>query len=227
MMTIARLANVTCRREVRLSRREILKSAARCAGAAAIGGPCFVHARVFGAPAPTNRINFGEFKTLPVVQLAEVLTSQRRSDLFIGGCLDRATESLTLVRGDLNLLTVPLRIFRTRGATKPDFKQFDVDDYGYSIRFGAYEASADKVLYEADPEYRRRFNAQRPATEQGFGPSLKRLRILRQLSRDEFPGVPERSIASLERESAVKPKARTLNALAKTLQVDPEEIETY
>jgi len=167
------------------------------------------------------------FRILPLEQLAEVLTSPRRSDLFIGGCLDRATESLTLVRGDLNLLTVPLRIFRTRGATKPDFKQFDVDEYGYAIRFGAYEASADKVLYEADPDYRRRFNAQRPATEQGFGPSLKRLRILRQLSRDEFPGVPARSIASLERESAVKPRARTLNALAKTLQVDPEEIETY
>ncbi len=167
------------------------------------------------------------FKILPPDQLAEVLTSPRRSDLFIGGCIDRATESLTLVRGDLNLLTIPLRVFQTRGPTKPDFKQFELDDYGYAIRFGRYEASADKVLYEADPDYRRQFNAQRPAAERGFGPSLRRLRILRQLSRDEVPGMTARGIASLERENAVKPRAKTLNILAKSFRVEPEDIETY
>ena len=166
-------------------------------------------------------------KMLPAEQLAEVVSMANRSDLFIAGSIDETTRSLTLIRGDLSTVTVPLSIFLTSGATKPDFARFQLDDYGYAVRFGEYEASAHKVLYEADPEYRKRFGKIRPKAEREFGASLRRLRLLRRLSIDDFPGVPATRIANLELGVTLKPRRTTLNALAKVLDVEPDDIETY
>jgi hypothetical protein len=102
-----------------------------------------------------------------------------------------------------------------------------LDDYGYTLRFGEYEASAHSVLYRVDPAYRRRANRQRIAEEQGFGPSLRRLRILRRLSRDDFLNIASKTIARIERGETEKPQGKTLETLAKVLNVAPEEIETY
>ena len=125
------------------------------------------------------------------------------------------------------MVSVPLCIFNTEGPCKPDFTRFAVDDYGYTLRFGEYAASAHTVLYRVDPAYRRRANQQRIQKERGFGPSLRRLRILRHLSRDDFPDISAKTIARIERGETEKPHGKTLENLAKTLGVAPTEIETY
>ena len=164
---------------------------------------------------------------LPPDQLTEVLSSKHKADLFIGGIVDQSSSTLTLTRGDLTTLIVPLSAFNMAGPCKPDFSRFEMDDYGYTLRFGQYEASAHSVLYRLDPAYRRRVNQQRIAEERGFGPSLRRLRILRHLSRGEFPGISSKTIARIERGETEKPQGKTLETLAKVLEVAPTEIDTY
>lgn len=167
------------------------------------------------------------FRMLPSDQLAEVLAGKNRTDLFVGGIVDRSSGTITLARGDLTTVTVPLSVFDTEGPCKPDFDRFGIDDYGYTLRFGEYEASAHSVLYRMDPAYRRRANRQRIAEERGFGPSLRRLRILRRLSRSDFPGISSKTIARIERGETEKPQGRTLGNLARVLGVAPDEIESY
>ncbi len=168
-----------------------------------------------------------EFRMLPPDQLAEVLSSKNQIDLFIGGIVDQQSGTITLARGDLTTVTVPLSVFATEGPRKPNFSCFAVDDYGYTLRFGEYEASAHSVLYRVDPAYRRRANQQRIAEERGFGRSLRRLRMLRHLSRDDFPEISAKTIARIERGETGKPQGKTLNKLGKVLGVAPSAIETY
>ena len=169
------------------------------------------------------------FKFPPLDELAEVLSAppEESADLFIAGAVDAEDKMLTLVRGNLQRLSVPLTIFRPSGTTKPNFRRFSLGDYGHTIRFGDYEASTDYILYQCDREYRRKVNANRRDEEKGFGPSLRRLRKLRRVSRDDFPGISEKEIARIERGEVDKPHSRTLRAISKTLKVSPEEIETY
>jgi hypothetical protein len=167
------------------------------------------------------------FKMLPGEQLLEVLSSDNRADLFLGGIVDQRSGTLTLTRGDLAALIVPLSMFPGDAPSKPDFGRFEVDDYGYTVRFGDFEASAHSILYRVDPEYRRRANKRRLAEDKGFGPSLRRLRILRRLSRNDFPGISPKTVARIERKETEKPHGQTLDALAKVLGVARAEIETY
>jgi len=167
------------------------------------------------------------FKMLPREQLMEVLASANRADLFLGGIVDQQSGTLTLTRGDLATLVVPLSMFPGDGPSKPDFGRFGVDDYGYTVRFGDFEASAHSILYRVDPDYRCRANKRRIAEDKGFGPSLRRLRILRRLSRNDFPGISPKTIARIERKETEKPHGQTLDTLLKVLGVAPAEIETY
>ncbi|MCZ6698751.1 MAG: helix-turn-helix transcriptional regulator [Planctomycetota bacterium] len=169
------------------------------------------------------------FKSLPRDQLAEVLLAPKdqRRDLFIGGVLDPKSKALALVRGDLSRIVVPLTIFKASGASKPDFGEFEVEDYGQTIRFGNYEVAADFVLYALDPRYRTRINAKRRAQDKGFGPSLRRIRTLRKIGRDAFDGVAAKTIARIERGKVQKPRGKTLRVICEVLGVEAEEIESY
>ena len=169
------------------------------------------------------------FKTLPREQLLEVLAApeEERQDVFIGGVCDRESGLLSLVRGNLRPIAVPLSSFRPSGTSRPTFSQFELGDYGHTVRFGEYEAAADFILFEAAPDYRRRMNQRRRSEDIGFGASLRRLRIQRGLSRNQFPGISVKSIARLERGEVDKPQKKTLAIISKTLSVDPDEIESY
>lgn len=170
-----------------------------------------------------------QFKRLPVGQLTRVLSAplDQRRDVFIGGFLDPELETLVLVRGDLERVMAPLSIFRPSGRAAPDFGKFHLGDYGRTLRFGAYEATADIVLWETDPDYRKRAKARERAHAKGFGPSLRRLRKQRNLSQSDFPGVARKTISRIEKGEVEKPHGTTLNRIAKTLGVAPGEIETY
>lgn len=165
---------------------------------------------------------------LPMKELAEVLIADNRQDLFIGGSIDREAGTLTLFRGDRSSLTVPLTAFQPSGqGNQPNFDAFAIADCGQTIKFGDYEAATDAVLYEFDPDYRRRMAKARQANEKSFGASLRRLRKQRKLGRDDFSPIAEKTVARIERGEVAKVHRKTLGILARKLGVSPEEIETY
>lgn len=169
------------------------------------------------------------FKTLPLDELTEVLSSPEKEvrDLFVAGLVDVTSGTLALVRGNLDSIIVPLATFGRSGTSRPNFRDFGLGDFGHTIRLGGYEAAADFVLYEFDPDYRKRINAKRRAEERGFGPSLRRLRIQRRLARTDFGGVAAKTIARIELGNTAKPRGKTLGIICETLGVTHSEIETY
>jgi hypothetical protein len=125
-------------------------------------------------------------------------------------------------------LVVPLSLFAPRPTgPKPDFSDFEVIDSGQTIRLGQYEAAADAVLYEFDPEFRRLEKKRRISEDKSLGGALRRLRLQRGLGRHAFPGITAKTIARIERGEVKEPHDDTLAAIASTLGVKPEDISTY
>lgn len=165
---------------------------------------------------------------LPMEEIAEVMGSRERNDRFIAGVADSADRVLLLYRGNLSRLIVPFSWFKARKSLQePDFDDFEPTDYGNTIRLGRYEASADAILYEFDREFRRRAKQRELRQDDRLGAALRRLRLLRGLSQDDFPGIAAKTIARIERGSVERPRPATLRAIAKRLGVAPEDIRTY
>jgi hypothetical protein len=168
------------------------------------------------------------FRLLPLAELAEVLADERRGDLFLGGYADPHNQTLTLVRGDLRRLSVPVSLFLPSGTgEKADAFRLAFADSGNTVRLGDYEAAADAILYEADPDYRRRLLARRRAEDKTFGACLRRLRLLRGLRQADFGDVTAKTIARIERGETAAPHGQTLRAIAALLEVEPDEITDY
>jgi hypothetical protein len=142
--------------------------------------------------------------------------------------VDRSAGTLTLYRGDFSRLTVPLSIFKPTGTgTEIDPSDFEVIDSGHAVRLGAYEAAADAIFYECDPEYRKRYRRRLRAEEKTFGASLRRLRVLRGLRQGDFAPLSAKTVARIERGEVDKPHGQTLSRIADRLGVTPEDIESY
>ena len=169
------------------------------------------------------------FKHLPYDTLLEVLRSPEEvaRDLLIGGWANAENELLILVRGNLQTLVVPFRMFEATQHARPDFRKLAFDDHGHTVRLGKYEASSDSILYDLDADYRRRLNAQRRETDRGFGPALRRLRKQRGLSRSDFPGLSEKTLARIERGEIERPHPRTIEALERKLEMTADEIASF
>jgi hypothetical protein len=170
------------------------------------------------------------FKWLRKDQLSEVLfnPSIDRSELFIAASSDPATETITLIRGDCQQFVLPFAFFELSGdGTKPDFSRVRITDSGRTVAFGSYEASADAILYETDPDYRKKLHRQREQHEMSFGASLRRLRKQRRLKRNDFAPLSAKTIARIERSEIGKPHAGTLKVLAQRLRVPADEIGDY
>lgn len=166
---------------------------------------------------------------IPPEELAEVLEAENRANLFIGGIVNRKTETITFWRGNLKSLTVSFSAFGKSGdGTMPDFDSFSVIDCGQTVQLGGYEAAADAILYEYDPDYRREINKTRRETERTFGASLRRLRKQRGLRREDFgPDLSAKTIARIEQGRVTRIQRRTREVLADRLSVRPDDIETY
>jgi hypothetical protein len=168
------------------------------------------------------------FQWLPKDELVEALMRDDAADCFIGGSVDAKAKALTLVRGDIEAVIAPFSLFANSGdGTVADFARLRLTEYGRTVALGEYEASADAILYELDPEYRRRLKKQRRQSERTFGASLMRLRKQRRLKRRDFAPVSSKEIARIERNEVGKPHARTLEVIAGRLGVRPEEIASY
>ncbi len=169
-------------------------------------------------------------KLLPVEELLDVLSAPNKeaASLFIAGVADTESQTLALTRGNMKTITVPFSMFKPSGTeVQPDFAQLSLTDYGHTVRLGNYEASSDAILYEADPEYRRKLKKKLLAEEQTFGASLRRLRIQKGVSRGDFGSLSSKTIARIERNEVEKPHGDTLRTIADRLGVEPEEIESY
>jgi DNA-binding Xre family transcriptional regulator len=168
---------------------------------------------------------------LPMEELLDVLSApiQEVTDVFIAGVVDMESETLTLTRANLRTITVPFSMFTASGkGVEPDFTQLSIIDYGHTVRLGQYEASSDSILYEIEPEYRRKIRKRRIAEEKTFGASLRRLRIQKKLSRKDFePLLSAKTVARIERGEVEKPHGETLQKIADRLEIEPEDIETY
>ena len=171
-----------------------------------------------------------DHKWLPWEELQEVLAAPdgECEDIFLGGTVDPESETIALVRGNLETTTLPFSMFPpSPTGVKPDFLRLSFTDYGRTVCFGDYEAAADSILYELDPEFRRRLNQQRQAEEKTFGASLRRLRKQRALKRTDFAPITEKTVARLERNESAKPHGKTLQILADRLGVSPDAIESF
>jgi Helix-turn-helix domain len=166
-------------------------------------------------------------KLLPPEQIAEVIASPQRDDLFIGGSMGVTDGMLVLYRGSLEPLVVPLSWFKLPKSLRLDPEDFEVTDFGHTIRLGKIEAAADAILYEFDPEARRRAKQRSRENDTSFGGALRRLRLQRGVKRDGFDGISAKEIARIERGEVVSPRAGTLAKLARRLRVKPGEIETF
>jgi hypothetical protein len=168
------------------------------------------------------------FQWLPKDEMVKAIMMADASGRFIGGSVDPKAKTLTLLRGDITAVVAPFSIFAHAGdGTAPDFARLRLTDYGRTIALGDYEASADAVLYELDPDYRRALGRQRRQSERTFGASLMRLRRQRRLKRSDFAPISSKEIARLERNEVAQPHAKTLDIMAARLDVRPDEIETY
>ncbi len=166
---------------------------------------------------------------LPPEELADVFQANHPENLVIGGFVDAATQTITLWRGNLQSLSVPYSAFPTSGkGIEPDFNSFSIIDCGLTVKLGDYEAAVDAILYEYDPAYRRSISKMRKEKEKTFGASLRRLRKQRGLSQEDFqPDLSAKTIARIELGKSLSYQKSTLEALAKHLDVNAEEIESY
>lgn len=86
---------------------------------------------------------------LPPEEMKEVLAlpDDKSCKMAVLAKVDLQAEMLTLVRGDLASVTIPLSYFRSNPTATPDFNQLRLDDHGMSLGFGKeYEAAVDTIL---------------------------------------------------------------------------------
>jgi hypothetical protein len=168
------------------------------------------------------------FRWLPSDELVAVIVRDDAADRIIGGIVDSKAKAIALLRGNLKTIVAPVSLFEKSGdGTKPNFTQLEFTDWGRTVVLGDYQASADAILYELDPEYRRKSNKDRRQSERSFGASLMRLRKQRRLRRSDFSPVSSKEIARIERNEIEKPHPRTLDVIARNLGVRPEEIASF
>jgi len=168
------------------------------------------------------------FQWLPKAELVEAITRDDAAERFLGGSVDLKAKTLTLLRGDMTAVVAPFSLFAKSGdGIEPNFSRLGLTDYGSTICLGDYESSADAILYELDPDYRRRLKKHRRQSDRTFGASLMRLRKQRRFKRSDFAPLSSKEIARLERNEIEKPHAKTLDVIAEKLSVRAEEIESY
>ena len=110
---------------------------------------------------------------------------------------------------------------------KPNFGQLAFIDGGQTVRLGNYEAAVDAILYEFDPQYRRRAKQRLVEREHSLGGALRRLRLKKGLRQNDFASVGPKVIARIERGEVKKPHQKTLTLIAKRLGVSYSEIAGY
>ena len=174
-----------------------------------------------------DRSLLGAHAMVPFEELEQILGTPHPEDYCVGAEWCASTGVLALWRGDLSVLVVGTSEFPPRGGVVADPARLSVEDSGQTVRMGDYEVSFDALLYARDSVHRRRARRRMVQEEQGLGASIRRLRLLRRLARDDLPGVSSRTLARIERGEVLRPHRRTLAVLAERLGVTVDELGEY
>jgi hypothetical protein len=168
-------------------------------------------------------------KLLPIEEIAEIIGLPDSEDYIIGGIVNLANSSVVLYRGNLAPITLPLAWFEAGpNSPQPNPDDFEIIDFGQTIRMGEFEAGTEAILYEFDPLFRRRDKERRINTDDSFGGALRRLRLQRGLKQSDFsPGTSTKEVGRIERGEVATLHERTIENLAQHLGVAPEEIQSY
>lgn len=165
---------------------------------------------------------------LSPTEIAEVMASPKAQDLAIAATHDPAAQAVYVLRGSLETIVLPESAFSGFGnAPAPDFAALRVEDGGQTLQAGEFEAAFDALLYEHDPDYRRRLKQQRRVSEQSLGASVRRLRLQRGLRQSDFAEISGKEITRIERGEVKKPRGETLKLIAKRLGVPVKALEEY
>jgi hypothetical protein len=167
-------------------------------------------------------------RLLPRDELTEALSSKNRANLIVAGLIARDIDAMIFFRGDLKTVLVPLTWFESKGFIVDDiFMTLKICDFGQTITVGNKQIATDALLYEFDSDFRRRDKRNRIKSDSSFGGALRRLRLQKNLTRRQFPGVSEKEIARIEQGKIRQPHQTTLSLIAKRLRVTPSEISEY
>jgi len=126
-------------------------------------------------------------------------------------------------------LVVPLAWFVGQSSSSPkaDPQKFQVSDFGQTVKLGEFEAASDAILYEFDSDFRRRRKKELLKEDKSLGASIRRLRLQKNLRRDDFPGISAKTIARIERNEIGAPQAQTLAVIASRLDVKESDLGSY
>ena len=168
-------------------------------------------------------------RLLPLEEIAEIFASPDSEDSFIGGIVEKENGSAILYRGNVDPITIPLSWFDAGpNSPQPDPDDFEIIDFGQTVRLGKFEAGADAILYEFDPLFRRRDKERRVDADDSFGGALRRLRLQKGLKQSDFsPDISTKEVGRIERGEVKTLHKSTRETLARRLGVAPGEIETY
>lgn len=101
-----------------------------------------------------------EYRMIPKEELWEILELPTKNTYFVGINVDQDEKIVILLRGDESVLRVPFSWFEEGAVEKPNFKDYEVIDYGLTIRFGNYEAAGDAILYDFDEDFRKKYEGE-------------------------------------------------------------------
>lgn len=158
----------------------------------------------------------------------EAIVADNASNLAIGGMVRSDLGLISIWRGNATAITFPTSCLKVSGdGITPDLSRFSIGDYGNTLVFGEYEASFESILYEFDPRFRLEYKKNRRKIDNSFGACLRRLRIQKKIRQSDFPGVSSKTIERIEANSVKRIQTRTKNAIAATLGVPWEDIQSF
>jgi len=86
-------------------------------------------------------------KKLSRDEIIEIYESSKSNifNIFLAGTINKNNNTVILLRGNLQEITVPFSIFENFKFI-PDFNNLHIDDYGYTIGFGEFESTPEYIL---------------------------------------------------------------------------------
>jgi hypothetical protein len=163
------------------------------------------------------------FKMLPTDEIVDVLQADHPEDYVIAVEAVPRRNLAIMYRGNLEPLVVSAE--ELLGSHSSAWK-IGITDFGQTVTMDGKEIPVGTLLYSRDRAFRQRYRANLLKNDSSFGGSLKRLRMLRGLSRNDL-GISAKEVARIERGETRKPHPDTLRTIAKKLRVEPSEIESY
>lgn len=161
---------------------------------------------------------------LPEDRIFAVLAEKHPEEYFVGAGYNEDDDAIVVYRGNLRTVTVSVDQFEANPRAEPDPADLEIVDWGQTLRLGDYQVSADAILYDRDPEFRRRQRAKRREFDDTFGGSIRRLRKQAGLTQEQIPGVSAKTVGRIERNEVDNPRDDTLQKFADAFGVDADRL---